>query len=73
MSRISLGGSHKNDSQKEDSSGMTFPSQPESRMIIEEKVPPKVSRGNSFSKDKILEDEGDELEIPAFIRRKMGK
>ena len=46
----------------------------ESKMIIEEKVQPKPQR--NFSRDqknKDLEDDDDELEIPAFIRRKMGK
>ena len=40
-------------------------------MIIEEKVQPKgiIARGDF----KDLEDDSDELEIPAFIRRKMGK
>lgn len=53
---------------------MTFPEKPESRMIIEEKVPPKVQRQAVFpQKDKHLEDNDDDLEIPAFIRRKMGK
>jgi cell division protein FtsZ len=53
-------------------SGMIFPSKKlESKMIIEEKVPPK---GISIRNDsKNLEDDEDELEIPAFIRRKMGK
>ncbi|MFZ2193640.1 MAG: cell division protein FtsZ [Candidatus Moraniibacteriota bacterium] len=45
-------------------------------MIIEEKVPPKIQRSSGFTqKDKFVSDEedDDELEIPAFIRRKMGK
>ena len=53
---------------------MTFPEKFGSKMIIEEKVPPK--KQNNFmatQKNKELEDEDDELEIPAFIRRKMGK
>jgi len=53
---------------------MTFPDKFGSKMIIEEKVPPK--KQNNFmttQKNKELEDEDDELEIPAFIRRKMGK
>ena len=53
---------------------MTFPEKFGSKMIIEEKVPPK--KQNNFistQNNKDLEDEDDELEIPAFIRRKMGK
>ena len=47
----------------------------EPRMIIEEKVPPKIQRPPSFlQKEKELaDDDGDDLEIPTFIRRKMGK
>jgi len=53
---------------------MTFPQKEESRMIIEEKVPPKIQRPAVFTqKEKQLEEEDDDLEIPAFIRRKMGK
>jgi cell division protein FtsZ len=52
---------------------VTFPEKFESRMIIEEKVPPKPQRNSVVRKDKDLEDEDDELDIPAFIRRKMGK
>lgn len=56
--------------------GDTFSVREEPRMIIEEKVPPKIQRSSAFmQKDKELsdEDDDDELEIPAFIRRKMGK
>lgn len=56
---------------EEEDMKVTFPSKNEPRMIIEEKVPPKVNR-ISFQKDTILEDD-EELEIPAFIRRKMKK
>lgn len=54
---------------------ITFPSRNEPKMIIEEKVPPKSPRNPSFSPSvkSIDEDEDDDLEIPAFIRRKMGK
>lgn len=42
-------------------------------MIIEEKIPPRPQRNIlQTQKNKELEDEDDELEIPAFIRRKMG-
>lgn len=54
----------------------TFSVREEPKMIIEEKVPPKIQRSTAFmQKDKVLndEDDDDELEIPAFIRRKMGK
>jgi cell division protein FtsZ len=53
---------------------MTFPENFGSKMIIDEKVPPKKqSNFMATQKNKDLEDEDDELEIPAFIRRKMGK
>ncbi|MDR3583085.1 MAG: cell division protein FtsZ [Candidatus Pacebacteria bacterium] len=53
---------------------ITFPEKFESRMIIEEKVPPKPKKNLlTTQKEKALEDDDDELEIPAFIRRKMGK
>ncbi len=60
----------------EDDLQNTFSVREEPRMIIEEKVPPKIQRTSAFiQKDKELsdEDDDDELEIPAFIRRKMGK
>jgi len=50
---------------------IVFPSK-ESTMIIEEKIPPKTTRP-VFGRIEKLEDDDDELEIPAFIRRKMGK
>jgi cell division protein FtsZ len=60
----------------EEELGNTFSVRDEPKMIIEEKVPPKIQRTSAFmQKDKELndEDDDDELEIPAFIRRKMGK
>lgn len=42
----------------------------ESKMIIEEKLQPKR---NNISVSRDNDDNDDELEIPAFIRRKMGK
>jgi len=43
-------------------------------MIIEEKIKPKTTRSAFSATEKSLdEDNDDELEIPAFIRRKMGK
>ncbi|MDP1884787.1 MAG: cell division protein FtsZ [Candidatus Moranbacteria bacterium] len=54
---------------------MTFPEKFEAKtkLIIEEKVQPKPVRPAYTATEKSLEDEDDELEIPAFIRRKMGK
>lgn len=53
---------------------MTFSEDFESKMIIDEKVPPKIQRNFSKSfKESEGEDEDDDLEIPAFIRRKMKK
>ncbi len=45
------------------------------KFIIEEKVAPKPKRKMSFESkvSSIGEDEDEELEIPAFIRRKMKK
>jgi len=54
-------------------SKITFPSKTEPKMIIEEKVSPKPIRPAYTATEKSLEEEDDELEIPAFIRRKMGK
>lgn len=57
----------------------TAPSMPsmeeKPKFIIEEKVPPKPKRQINFESkvSSIGEDEDDELEIPAFIRRKMKK
>jgi cell division protein FtsZ len=55
----------------EEEMNVIFPAKNKPRMIIEEKVPPKVTR-TSFQKDSFMEDD-EELEIPAFIRRKMKK
>ena len=53
---------------------MTFSEDFESKMIIEEKVPPKIKRNFSKSfKEAEENNEDDDLEIPAFIRRKMKK
>lgn len=51
---------------------MNFSIKTEPKMIIEEKVAPKTIR-NFSQVEKDLTEEDDELEIPAFIRRKMGK
>jgi cell division protein FtsZ len=69
LSRISL--EEKTKEEKKKTSQMTFP-QKSDNMIIKEKIPPKPIR--TASQDKINQDlDDDELEIPAFIRRKMGK
>ncbi|MCX6763599.1 MAG: cell division protein FtsZ [Candidatus Moranbacteria bacterium] len=72
MSRMTIDENRKKDEEKKEK--ITFPSR-ESKMIIEEKVPSKQTRTvTGFNRSGItLEDEDDELEIPAFIRRKMGK
>lgn len=60
------------DDSNEELGKITFPSKKiESRMIIDEKVQPKTSRMEMQNDSE--EDGDDELEIPAFIRRKMGK
>jgi len=72
MSRLSIERVKNQENEDEKKSKITFPSQGEHKMIIEEKVQPKPQR--IFTQvEKSLEDEDDELEIPAFIRRKMGK
>jgi len=71
MSRLTRD-AHKKEEEEKQSSSIIFPSKKiEPKMIIEEKVQPKgpATRGDF----KELEDDSDELEIPAFIRRKMGK
>ncbi len=76
MSRMTIEEDRRSEKKKEgEEMKMTFPVKTESKMIIEEKVPPKPQRQLTFSpnKEKELSDEDDELEIPAFIRRKMGK
>lgn len=56
---------------KEEKEKITFPSKKlESKMIIEEKIQPRGLSGKEENKG--FEEE-DELEIPAFIRRKMKK
>jgi len=73
MSRLARDTRKKDEKKEEDENpSMIFPSKKlESKMIIEEKVPPRGVSVRSDSKE--LEDDEDELEIPAFIRRKMGK
>jgi cell division protein FtsZ len=61
----------KKEEEFEEAPRITFPSKKiETKMIIEEKVPPR--RISPINETKELEED-DELEIPAFIRRKMGK
>jgi cell division protein FtsZ len=79
MSRMTIDDSRRkkvfeNKEEKGELQEMTFPGKMESRMIIEEKVPPRPTGLHTISQsEKIMEDEDDELEIPAFIRRKMKK
>ncbi len=70
LSRVNM--EEKKTEEKPEDSQMTFPRKSESTMIIKEKIPPKPRR--TVSQDKINKDlDDDELEIPAFIRRKMEK
>jgi cell division protein FtsZ len=75
MSRLSIRDQKKKEAEEEEiEAKITFPEKTEPKMIIEEKVPPKIQKTFlSSQKNKELEDDDDELEIPAFIRRKMGK
>lgn len=57
---------------EEEADRIVFPAKNEPKMIIEEKVAPKPQRIFTQN-DRNLSDDDDELEIPAFIRRKMGK
>lgn len=71
MSRITIEDHTKKEKK---SPKVIFPQKAESKMIIKEKIPPKAQRSLSQNqKNKELEDDDDELDIPAFIRRKMGK
>jgi len=71
ISRVSPIGNKSKDEDKDDAeSGITFPSKKiESKMIVEEKIQPK----SPLEKDSGELEEDDELEIPAFIRKKMKK
>jgi cell division protein FtsZ len=74
MSRISFKNEEKKEEEEEPETRIVFPEKMESKMIIEEKVPPKPKRNFlQNKKDGSEDEEDDELEIPAFIRRKMGK
>jgi cell division protein FtsZ len=75
MSRMTIEDERKKE-KEEEKPRMTYPEKMEPKMIIEEKVPPKPQRSISISRDTsrdLDEQDDDELEIPAFIRRKMGK
>ncbi len=62
---------NKSEEKENNEERVVFPSKKiESKMIIDEKVQP--SNKNSFQNDD-NDDLDDDLEIPAFIRRKMGK
>lgn len=65
----------KPEEEEEEKPRITFPEKFESKakMIIEEKVQPRPVRSIFNATEKSLEEDDDELEIPAFIRRKMGK
>ncbi|MFA6047556.1 MAG: cell division protein FtsZ [Parcubacteria group bacterium] len=71
LSRISINESRKKESSPE--MKITYPEKFEPKMIIDERIPPKPAKINPTPKEKELSDDDDELEIPAFIRRKMGK
>lgn len=67
ISRVSYGSKKE---KEEPGERVTFPSKKmEPKMIIEEKIQPKVT----ITREDSREFEEDELEIPAFIRRKMKK
>jgi len=74
MSRMTIEEMKSREKPEEKKERITFPTR-EHRMIVEEKIPPKTTSPMAgFNRTGItLEDEDEELEIPAFIRRKMGK
>ena len=74
MSRMTIAAKRREEEEEDNKeiAKITFPAKNEPKMIIEDKVPPKPQRTFSAT-EKTLEEEDDELEIPAFIRRKMGK
>ena len=76
MSRLTIEDARKKEPEVEEKPRMTYPEKMEANMIISEKVPPKPQRNISIARDSIRdldEQDDDELEIPAFIRRKIGK
>jgi len=71
LSRLTREDFNKKNEEKEENPRITFPSKKmETKMIVEERVPSRTTA--SIREEKTLEED-DELEIPAFIRRKMGK
>jgi cell division protein FtsZ len=69
--RLSQASTDRKEKEEEKKEKMTFPSKRmEPKMIIEEKIQPK---GVSVKSETNQMEEEDELEIPAFIRRKMKK
>ncbi len=71
LSRLTREDFHKKDEERKENPRITFPAKKvETKMIVEEKVP---SRTTAFVREEKNLEEDDELEIPAFIRRKMGK
>lgn len=70
--RVNVQAAQKREEKNEEKEPETFPAKKifESKMIIEEKIQPRQANHISSAKD---DDKDDELEIPAFIRRKMEK
>lgn len=77
MSRMTIEEDRKKEKLEEKQERVVYPEKMkmEPKMIIEEKVPPKTQRTIRVSNNVpgLDEEDDDELEIPAFIRRKMGK
>ena len=71
LSRLTHEDFNKKDEEKDENPRITFPTRKvETKMIVEEKVPSRIT--TLIREERNLEED-DELEIPAFIRRKMGK
>jgi cell division protein FtsZ len=71
LSRLKREDFNKKDEEKDENPRITFPARKvETKMIVEEKIP---SRTTTAVRDERNLEEDEELEIPAFIRRKMGK
>lgn len=77
MSRMTIEEDRKKEKPEEKPERVVYPEKMkmEPKMIIEEKVLPKTQRNIriSGSMPDLGDEDDDELEIPAFIRRKMGK
>jgi cell division protein FtsZ len=71
LSRLTREDFNKKEEEKSENPRITFPNRKiETKMIVEEKVSSRMT--TPIREEKSLEED-DELEIPAFIRRKMGK